>query len=164
MNHKNLVAADTSSNEMQSILNETAHHSSSPKRSRSRAARNPVESRDASRRRSRLTLPMRSSSESRSSLRAEVSSRRLLMRYFWPSDRRLRRRIPVMAANWMKLCLCFLALARSPRDLPGLRAAEGDGELESAIGRGEDGGRRNRGGEAGGDGGDGGRNWLFAAV
>ncbi|KAI6695415.1 hypothetical protein NL676_023125 [Syzygium grande] len=79
-------------------------------------------------------LPARSASDSRSSRRASVSSRRPWMRYFWPSDRRLRRRIPVMAANWMKLCLCFLALAKSPRALPGLRAVEGDAELGTAMG------------------------------
>lgn len=39
------------------------------------------------------------------------------MRYFWPRDRQLSSRIPVMAKNCMKLCFLFIAFATRPRGL-----------------------------------------------
>lgn len=53
--------------------------------------------------------------DSFSSLRDDVSSWRSLIRYFWPSDLMLRRKIPVMKKNWMKLSFLFIAFANSPR-------------------------------------------------
>lgn len=62
---------------------------------------------------------MRSVSFSFSSLRADASSWRSPIRYFWPSDLTLNSKIPVMAKNWMKLSLCFIAFLKKPRDLLG---------------------------------------------
>jgi hypothetical protein len=85
--------------------------SSSPKRRRSREAKRPVGSREASWRRSPLMFFMRSVRVSRSPFRANVSSWRSWIRYFWPNDQTLRSKIPVIAKNCMKLFLCFFAFA-----------------------------------------------------
>lgn len=65
---------------------------------------------------------MRSARVSRSSFRADVSSRRSWIRYFWPNDLTLRSKIPVIAKNCMKLCLCFLAFAKKGSDFLGFCA------------------------------------------
>lgn len=76
---------------------------------------------------------MRSVRVSCSCLRAAVSSWRSWMRYFWPNDLTLRSKIPVMAANWMKLCLCFIAFAMNPIGFLGFGTpgAELDGAEEA---------------------------------
>lgn len=98
------------------MINDKIHqiHRSSPNRRRSREAKRPVESREASWRRLRLTWFIRSWRIFCSSLRKAVSSSRSWRRYFWPSDLRLRRKIPDMTKNCMKLSLRFNPLAIKP--------------------------------------------------
>lgn len=82
------------------------------KRLRRRAAKIPVESWEASSSNERLMLFKRSVTELCSSLSSWTSSWSPWILYFCPTDLMLKRRIPVMAKNWMKLCFCFIAFAK----------------------------------------------------
>jgi len=73
----------------------------------------------------------RSEREVFSSLRTRISSSRLWILYFCPKDRMLRRRIPVIANNWMKLSFRFIAWDKNPNPFfefsaaaPGVEEAE----------------------------------------
>lgn len=53
------------------------------------------------------------------------------MRYFCPRDLTLRSKMPVIAPNWMNLCLFFLALARNPKDFLEFLVAVDDAMVEA---------------------------------
>lgn len=109
------------------------HFLSSPKSRRSRAAKTPEESMDAWCRRSLLILFIRSVKLSLSFLRTVVSSSRSWIRYFWLTDRKLRSKIPVIAANWKKLCLFFFTFSKKP-DATAVKAFAGSFPVRGSIG------------------------------
>ena len=110
----------------------SGHFLSSPKSRRSRAAKTPEESMDAWCRSSHLIQLMRSVKVSLSFLRTAVSSSRSWIRYFWLTDRKLRSKIPVMAANWKKLCLFFFTFSKNP-DATAVNAFAGSLPVRGSI-------------------------------